>query len=201
MNMRRHIIVTAILVLTCGCHTMPPVDPYVLKSSRSWTHTIDDPYEWSRVQIREAAPIDKNGGLCRAEADIDGDGARELFVHADVPGRVHVILAFKRVRGGYRYIGDFTACRNRITNPKHNTLTVYEACGGHNGYVRTYVNDENRFKRVWSSELLSVGDGAPGTHSEKVERLGRDCPLKWERAPNKTRSRGEGEGIPLSLVM
>ena len=189
MDMRRYVIVIAILALTCGCRTMPPVDPYVLKSNRSWVHTIDDPYEWSRVEIREAAPIGKDGGLCSAEADIDGDGTRELFVHADVPGRVHPILAFKRVRGGYRYIGNFGASRDMITNPKRNTLTVYEACGGHHGYVRTYVSAGDRFKRVWSSEELSVGDGAPDANNEKVERLRRNCALTWKRMPNQTLQR------------
>jgi hypothetical protein len=81
-------------------------------------------------------------------------------------------------------MGCFGACQNAVTNPQPNTLTVYESCGGHFGYIRTYVFNGKCFERIWSSEGLSVGDGAPDSNNEKLQCLFRDCILSWEEVPN-----------------
>jgi len=171
--------------LVCrGSEKAPPVNPYVLKGNLSWPHPIKNPYVWSARQIMEAAPIGPDGALCRATADINHDGVDELFLRADVPGRVHVILVFERRRDGHRYIGHFGSCRSRVSNPEKGTLTVYYACGGHQGFIRTYVAEDGRLKLVRSSRMLSVGDGGRDTDNSLLARLGRSNILNWERVPD-----------------
>ncbi len=172
-------------LVSAGREKAPPVNPYVLKGDLSWPHSIKNPYMWSSRQIMGAAPIGPDGALCRATADVNHDGVDELFIRADVPGRVHLILVFERCRAGYRYVGNFVACRSHVSNPEKGTLTVYEACGGKQGFIRTYVTDGGAFKCVRSSRLLSVGDGGREADNLLLARLGKSSILNWDRAPNQ----------------
>jgi hypothetical protein len=189
------ILATAAALVGGGCKRAPPVNRYVLKEHSSWPHPIKNPFLWSASQIREAAPIGADGALCHATADINRDGVDELFVHADVPARVRLILVFEHCRDGYRYVGDFTACRSHVSNPEKGTLTVYEACGGKQGFIRTYVMRDSRLKLIRSSTRLSVGDGGRDADNSLLTRLGKDNILKWERVPNSSVQGGRGQRV------
>jgi hypothetical protein len=142
------------------------------------------PHDWARQQIAKAAPIGKDGGLCSSEADINDDEQYELFIHADVPSVLFVILVFEKVDGGYKYLGSIDSNPNTITFPRKNQIVTYQRCGGHNGVIVTYALKNNRLEVLHSSGMLNVGDGGDDKHNQQVSDLARSCTLAWKRMPN-----------------
>ena len=183
MNIHKLLI---ILVLSTGCQQpkQPSIDPYIVKRNDTWEHQIKDPFEWSKIQIKESDPIDKDENLCFAEADIDNDGFKELFIHADVPARLYIILVFKKYINEYKYIGCFSANPYRIVKSSNNELTSYAPCGGHNGYVVKYVSDGKRFVEIYRSNNIHSGDGAPEYNNEFIKMTFNRPILKWEKYIN-----------------
>jgi len=184
--MKTTAICLSLLACLAGCTSgrqVKQVDPYVLKNDDVWKATILDPYKWSIVQLTEAAPI-SGDALCHARADIDADGTEELFIRADIPSRMWVILVFSEADGGYTYLGNFVG-NSALTIPgAPGKLEVYEPSGGHTAIIRHYLSDNGRFTRV-HSEQISCGDGAPAVNNARVIGIAKYSIMQWTTVPSQ----------------
>ena len=119
-------------------------------------------------------------GLSEGFADLDGK--KVLFLRGDQAARVQSVLVFIPIAGGYRYIGDFAATCVSVIKP--GLIQVYEACGGHFGFIKTYRYDNEHFVCL-SSEPIAGGDGAPDENNLKLHRLfSEQSQLRWSKVPN-----------------
>lgn len=182
----RQTITTALccVALLTGCSVGPrpvaraPEDFHTYKTGRSYPGTIADPAAWALAQfangpvsgpnVSDYAKIVIAHGLSYSLADLNGDGNQVLFLRYNDAARVRGVMAFLPVKGGYRYIGEFEA--SAVTIIKPGSIRVYEACGGHFGYIKTYKSNGDRFTCV-STEPIATGDGAPDADAMKMERL------------------------------
>lgn len=187
------ILILAAGIALSGCATGRP-NYHAFKLDQPFEQVIADPCDWTLQQfadgpisgagVSEYARIVVEHGLQEASEDLNGDGVRELLLRSGLPGRVFDVLVFSRAGGGYRYLGNFPASWVVPDSGKLSVL-VYEACGGHYGFIKSYRHDGQRFV-CRSAEEIRVGDGAP---DENNRRLGvlfpEDRVIKWKKAPNK----------------
>ncbi len=184
----------ALAALICGCRTASP-DYHVLKTDRTYTRVIKNPYEWTLQQladgpisgtnVSEWAQITLQYGLSEAVSDLNRDGNMALFLMANCPARVWETLVFRPVRGGYRYLGHFPASYIVLHDTPGSCL-VYEACGGKYGYVILYSHDGKKFVGTMLDDFW-WGDG----HEEGNEKMESYFPpdkcLKWSKVLDYTR--------------
>lgn len=158
-------------------------DWHIVKCGLTWDATIADPRCWALEQFAdgpiEGPVVDEWGrivvgdGLVEERRDLDGDGVCELFIRADVPQRFWTFLVFSPVEGGWRYLGYFDAGPFRVLPRDEDgrpRLVAYEACGGHYGFINTYVHDGAGFVCV-AREVLAGGDGAPEENNRRLAEL------------------------------
>ena len=96
------------------------------------------------------------------------------------------MLAFTPVKGGYRYLGNFTASVMAVslTDRPHSVL-VFVLGGGGRGSIEVYEPDGTKF-RCTSSEWITCGDGAPEENNRKLAALfPQDRRLKWAKVPDR----------------
>lgn len=181
----RLIVALAISLFTSGCKSHAVKDPYVLKPDKPSNHIITDPYAWARQQISETAPLGADGRLCSMEADIDGDGVKELFIRADIPASLFVILVLKKDNGGYTYLGSIDSHPDMIKITRQKQIITYQRSGGHSGAIVIYAMKSGRFKKVHTSGMLNVGDGGNAAHNKHLHALFNNCNHEWKKVPEK----------------
>jgi hypothetical protein len=166
--------------LPCGCGTIDPDDPFVVKLGHTYPYAIENPYDWSRRQIREAAPIDQDGALMQAKADLDGDESPELFIRADVPASTHLVLVFRRDVDGWHYIGSLPGSRFTVIRP--NVVRIYYPLGGINAVVYEYVQKHGCFHDTGNSLPLNMDETDPGNDIRRAEELfKREHAYEWSK--------------------
>ena len=191
-------LTSTILALTlgctlAGCQANQP-NHHVLKSGGTYNQTLANPYEWALQQfsdgpisgpdVSDYARIVLTGGLKQTFADLGADGTQELFLRQDCPARMWEVLVFTPVNGGYRYLGSFPAGAI-VLNSNQPSVLVYEPCGGHNGYIKTYKYDGIRFVCT-DVQPIAVGDGAPEENNRmRSELFPKDRVIRWAKTPNK----------------
>jgi hypothetical protein len=193
MRLTSSILILAIGITLIGCASNQP-NYHVLTLDQQFDHIIKDPYDWTLQQfadgpidgphISEYAGIVLAHGLKQSLTDLTGDGTQELLLRDDCPARVHEVMVFLSVKSGYRYLGHFSASF-LVTDSDRLSLLVYESCGGHNGVIKSYKHDGNRFV-CSSTEEISVGDGAPEQNNHRLDVLfPKDRVIQWTKTPNK----------------
>jgi hypothetical protein len=194
MNWTRLICVLAAVFALVGYAADQP-DPHVLKHDQTYDCIIVTPHEWALQQLSDGPISGTNvsdyarsvlaDGLSEGQGDIGGDGSKELFLRSGCPARMWEVLVFTPVTGGYRYLGHFPAGAI-VLNAGQATIQVYQPCGGHYGYIKTYQHDGKRFVCI-SVQGIDVGDGAPDENNRKMARLFSDEKvLKWAKVPKAT---------------
>lgn len=76
--------------------------------------------------------------------------AAVCFSLVDCAARMWEMLVFRPVKGGWRYLGHFPAGPIALA-PDRLSVLVYEPCGGHSGFIKTYRHDGH------SQSLLTTG--------------------------------------------
>jgi hypothetical protein len=184
----RTILILAVGLALAGCATDQRCDYHVFKLDRIYDRTISNPYEWALAQLSDGPISDPDvsdyahlvlaRGLTQALGDLGGDGTQELFLRQG-----WAVLVFTPVQHGYRYLGDFPAS-SMVLDPREPSVTVYEACGGKFGYIKTYRHNGQRFTGTVVQEIAS-GDGAPDENNRKLAELfSKDKVLKWTKVPD-----------------
>lgn len=198
MNWKRIICVLAVGCALAGCATNQP-DHHASKLDQTYNRVIVDAHKWALEQfsdglisgtnVSDYARIVLAHGLKQARCDFGADGSQELFLREDCPARAWEVLVFKPTAGGYRYLGHFPA-GPIVLNTEQATIQVYEPCGGHYGYIKTYRHDGRKFVCTRTQDI-SVGDGAPDENNRTMAAsFPEDKVLKWTKAPNAGYSTG-----------
>lgn len=176
-----------------GCSSTHP-DYHVFKCGLTYNKVIDNPYEWTLMQFADG-PVSgpevgdyARGviacGLEEAAADLNGDGIQDLLIRPGMAGGAWSALCFARVKGGYRYMGDIVASTIVAPQTSAGSILVYEACGGHCGFIKTYKHNGIQFE-CSASEEIWAGDGYPEENTRRVEELfSVDRCLRWTRVPD-----------------
>jgi hypothetical protein len=189
-------LLALVILVLGGCSTSRQVDPHIVKLDLPYSETIADPYEWALIQFSDG-PVSGpevsdyarrvlEYGLCQAFSEAGPDGTRDLFIRQDCPARCWGVLVFTPVKGGYRYLGNFTASVMAVslTDRPHSVL-VYVPCGGHQGSIDVYEYDGDAV-RCMSSEWITGGDGAPEENNRKLAALfPQERRLKWAKVPDR----------------
>jgi hypothetical protein len=194
--MRGRAVLPLVAVALAGCSTSQQVDPHILKLGLPYTKTIADPQEWALIQLSDGpisgpdvsdyAKLVLRDGLCQAFSEPQPDETRDLYIRQDCHGRAWSVLAFTPVKGGYRYLGCFSASALMVslTDPPHSVL-AYVPCGGHRGSIEMFEHDGESFRRI-SSEWITSGDGAPEENNSKLHTLfPSDRVVKWTKMPDR----------------
>ncbi len=187
--MKYVVLLTAALL--AGCATAQPATNDQHARSRDGDEVIADPYDWVSQRFEMVTHETVNGiervWLQEARGDINFDGTLELFV-GNGPARCWGAAVFTPVEGGYRYIGEIGGRAFRIL-PKDEKgrprMLVYEPCGGHYGYIVTYMHDGKEFVCT-SREGIHGGDGAPDENNRRLDELffsgsAKNACLKWRK--------------------
>jgi hypothetical protein len=176
-----------------GC-TTTQLDPNVPKLDLAYGEVVHNPYKWTMLQLSDGPISGKNmteyakiivaKGLLHSRVDLNADDKAELLVRRDGVGRVAEVLVFTSMMGGYRYIGHFQAT-TIVPGGKKMSALVYEACGGHDGYIKDYRNKGRGFF-ARTSQGITAGDGAPEENNQYLARLfPEDKTVKWTKVPDK----------------
>jgi hypothetical protein len=193
MNCERTILTLAVCCALAGCAT-DQSDYHVLKLDQTYNRLIVNPHEWALQQFADGpisgpdvddyARLVLTNGLKQALADLAGDGAQKLLLRQDCPARMWEVLVFTPVKGGYRYIGSFPA--GIIVPNTGQTVLVYEPCGGHYGFIKTYKHDGQKYV-CHTTEDITVGDGAPDENNRRMAELfPENKVIQWTKTPNNT---------------
>lgn len=186
-------LILAVSFALAGC-AIHRSEHHVLKLDRTHEHIINNPYEWALQQfangpisgsdVSDYARLVLTNGLKQALADLGGDETQELLLRQDCPARVWEVLTFTPVKGGYRYFGHFPAGLV-VPNTVRSSVLVYEPCGGHYGFIKTYKHDGDKFV-CHSTEDITVGDGTPDESNRKLgELFPKGKVIKWAKTPTK----------------
>jgi hypothetical protein len=193
MNWKKTLCVLAVGCTLVGCATDQP-NQHVLKLDQTYNRVIVNAHGWALEQfsggpisgtnVSDYARIVLAHGLNQGRGDFGADGTQELFLREDCPARVWEVLVFKPTAGGYRYLGHFPAGLI-VLSADQPTIQVYEPCGGHYGYIKTYRHDGKKFVCA-SAQGISVGDGAPEENNRRMAAVFPEGKvLKWAKAPNR----------------
>lgn len=156
------------------------IDYHILKLGLTDEKTIFNVYKWALEQFADG-PLDSSDwamyvadrGLMEAKVDLDFDGMPELFLRQNAYARNHLYQVFSLVKGGYRYLGNFSGRHFKIlplNKDKKPEILVFERCHGPLCFIKKYMNNGKKFTLV-SSEELSVGDDAPKENNKKLYEL------------------------------
>lgn len=156
------------------------IDYHILKLGLTYEKTISNVYKWALEQFADG-PLDSSDwamyvadrGLMEAKVDLDFDGMPELFLRQNAYARNHLYQVFSPVKGGYRYLGNFSGRHFKIlplNKDKKPEILILERCHGPLCFIKKYMNNGKKFTLV-SSEELSVGDDAPKENNKKLEEL------------------------------
>ena len=191
-------LINSILALIVGCAltgcATGRVAHHILKGDGSYNHVITNPKEWALQQfsdgpisgpdVSDYAKLVLKRGLLQTLADLGADGTKELFLRQACPARVWEVLVFRPIKGGYRYLGHFPA-GTIVLKDEHASVLVYEPCGGHYGYIKTYRYNGEKFVCTAAQDITG-GDGAPEENNQKMARLfPKDKVIRWAKTPNR----------------
>jgi hypothetical protein len=164
-------MIVAIALSGCATDQSAHSDHHVLKCDLIFDRVIGNPYEWALQQFADGPITGPHvsdyarcllaDGFQQAVADLGNNRTQELFLRQGSSGRVWEVLVFTPVGGGFRYIGHFTA-GPIVLNPGQPSVLVFEACGGHDSFIKTYRHDGARFACV---EAQAITADATGTFS------------------------------------
>jgi hypothetical protein len=189
--MKAHFLVVAVIAvatMTCCAKTNAPARG--ISHEELWHPlvgtTLTDPYEWclrhsygpavkgppNGISLRQWAREIGWHSLLEASADIDGDGLDDLLIRPEAAARVWPVFVFRRTRAAvWNFAGTFAMSwmlqPGAPGSPSPPTILVYEACGGHFGYVKKVKLTADGFVIEGKIEEVWSGDG----HDEGTKRL------------------------------
>lgn len=166
---------------------------------------VEDPYQWSlRYSYGPKAEGPDPGetleeyarkigwhGLFRTKCDIDGDDLLELLLKPDEATRVSPVFAFKNTKDdAWVFAGTFEASfllhPGKTGAPPLPYLLVYEACGGHYGYVKKYRLTSRGFMSVPPTLEVESGDGYEEGTMKLRTLFPKDSILQWDKVVDKS---------------